>query len=91
MSLKSKVILWFVISLLLTAGFFVVLTLAFLDNFYVLLSLSLLVVSIGMMVCWICYYLASSKYKESLNPKKAQKYHRKGNRKESRRTVNRIK
>jgi lysylphosphatidylglycerol synthetase-like protein (DUF2156 family) len=91
MTLKGKSILWFVISLILTAAFFVVLTFAYLNNFYVLLSLSLLAAAIIMMVSWVCYYLAAGKYKDSLNPKAKQKYHKKGNRKESRKAVNRIK
>jgi hypothetical protein len=91
MTLKSKATLWLVISLVMTAGFFVVLTFAYLENFYVLLSLSLLAAAIIMMVCWVCFYLAHSKYKESLNPKARSKYLKKGNRRESRKAVNRIK
>ncbi|MCL2019777.1 MAG: hypothetical protein FWG70_08470 [Oscillospiraceae bacterium] len=85
MTLKSKCILWFIISIILTAGFFALLTLAFLDDFFIWLSLSLLAAAIVMMISWIAYYLAFSKYKESLNPKKKKRYHRQGNRKESRR------
>jgi len=91
MTLKSKSILWLIISLVLTAGFFVLLYFAFNAGFVIWFSLSLLVAALGMMVSWICYYLATNKYKESLNPGKKQKYHKKGNRKESRKAVNRIK
>jgi high-affinity Fe2+/Pb2+ permease len=91
MTLKAKSILWLIISLLLTAGFFVLLYFAFNAGFQLLYSLTLLVAALVMMVCWICYYLALGKYKDSLNPAKKQKYHKKGNRKESRKSVNRIK
>ncbi|MCL2637587.1 MAG: hypothetical protein FWD48_04375 [Oscillospiraceae bacterium] len=91
MTLKSKSTLWFAISLFLTAGFFALLAIAYINNFTILYSLSLLAGAIGMMVCWVCYYLASTKLKESLNPKSKSKYLKKGNRKESRKKVNRIK
>jgi hypothetical protein len=91
MTLKSKSIIWFVISIILTAGFFVLLAIAYMNNFRPLLSVSLLAGAIGMMVCWVCYYLAANKHKESLDPKAKQKYIKKGNRKESRKSVNRIK
>ncbi|MCL2697693.1 MAG: hypothetical protein FWE74_06400 [Oscillospiraceae bacterium] len=91
MTLKSKSILWLVISFVLTAGFFVLLFISFNNNFTIWYSLSLLAGAICMMICWICYYLASTKLKESLDPKGRQKYIKKGNRKESRKKVNRIK
>jgi cation transporter-like permease len=91
MTLKSKAVLWFVISLILTMGFVTLLTFAYINNFSLWFSLSLLAAAIIMMVSWVTYYLVFSKYKESLDPKAKQKYHKKGNRKESRKSVNRIK
>ena len=84
MTLKSKKILWLVISLILTAGFFVLLYFAFELVFPIWSTLTLLGVTVVTMLSWVFFYMAHSKLIESLNPKK-KKYHKKGNRKESRR------
>lgn len=84
MSLKAKSVTALIMGLAATAGLLVMLTVAFMNNFIVWTTLCLLAVTIVTMVIWCWYYIALSKYKESLNPKK-KKYHTKGNRKESRR------
>ncbi|MCL2694231.1 MAG: hypothetical protein FWE60_03900 [Oscillospiraceae bacterium] len=90
MTLKAKMILSIIIACVLTAGVLALLTLAYLNNFTVVWVLSLLGGTLIMMVFWCYYYIALTKYQESLNPGK-KKYIKKGNRKESRKSVNRIK
>jgi fatty acid desaturase len=84
MTLKGKMVLSLVIAAVLTAGVLTLLTLAFFWEFPLWSTLSLLGGTILTMTAWGYYYLAFTKYHESLNPKK-KRYHKKGNRKESRR------
>jgi len=90
MTLKAKMVLFFILSLILTAGFMALLAVAYINDFQILFSLLLLGATVATMIFWCCYYMFRTKYKDSLNPKK-NKYIKKGNRKESRKAVNRVK
>ena len=86
MTLKSKTILSLIISLVFTAGFITLLSVAYMKNFTLPFTLSLLGTVVIAMVSWGFYYLTFSKYKESLDAKK-NKYIKKGSRNESRKGV----
>ncbi|MCL1824221.1 MAG: hypothetical protein FWG44_08465 [Oscillospiraceae bacterium] len=85
MTLKSKVILTLVLAAVLTAGLIALLSFAFFSNpqFPMWSTLALLGSTVIAIIAWVFYYMALSKYRESLNPRK-HKYFKKGNRKESR-------
>jgi uncharacterized membrane protein len=84
MTVKNKMVFSFVLSIILTIGVFVLLAVAYLQNFPVWATLALLLTTVLTMSAWGYYYLMSTKHKEALDPKK-KKYHKAGNRKESRR------
>ena len=83
MALKTKAVIFLVLSIIATIGMIAMLWVAY-DNGGIIANLGLLAVTLLTIVMWCIWYLIISNYKESLNPKK-KKYHKMGNRKESRR------
>jgi len=83
MTLKAKMILTLIISIVLTAGLIALLAAAYVYNFPNWTIFSLLGATVLTIVSWAVYYMARVRFSESLNPKK-HKYFKRGNRKESR-------
>lgn len=81
MTLKNRVILTFVCSIVLTVGLVGLLAFAYVQNFPTWSTLLIFLLVIVAIITWVLYYMFFTKYKDELNPHKNKG---KGNRKNRR-------